>query len=217
MAVTPARVFTGECRNVTRAVVLAVLVLALATGCRSLTGRPFGTWVDDKTLAAKVKTRLAGEDVRTLTRISVDTYQGTVYLLGAVPDLETRRRIEGVAQGVDGVGRVVSNLYLADPLAAAPRDVPPAPPHPGPGFARLQLETGTPAWTRYAAFDGTGRRVATVYVVAAGAPERVSLRELGGEAPGIQHVSIDPPSPEAATGYRVVLWHVSREEAEGLR
>ena len=49
-----------------RASVLALLVLLATSGCGALTGRPMETWAQDRSLTARVKTRLAAADaVRT--------------------------------------------------------------------------------------------------------------------------------------------------------
>ena len=57
---------------------LALLVTASAAGC-SLAGRSFGTYVDDQTLTASVKMALARREPRSVTKINVDTFRGTVF------------------------------------------------------------------------------------------------------------------------------------------
>lgn len=72
----------------TRAVSLLVILLVVAAGCRSMTGRSTGQYVDDKKITAEVKTELAAEKLGAL-----DTNQGTVYLTGTGRG-RGRRRVE---------------------------------------------------------------------------------------------------------------------------
>src|ERR687887_2774966 len=84
-----------------------------------MTGRPFGQYVDDKTISAKVKLRLASRlHPTTLTRVHVDTYEGTVYLSGVADSDEMKMRVERIAAHVDDVQQVVNNLSIKQPDAA---------------------------------------------------------------------------------------------------
>ncbi len=215
--------------------VLAVAVLA-TSGCGTLTGRPLETWVQDRGVTARVKARLAAGEPGTLTRIHVDTYESIVYLTGGVASSEMKRRAETIVRNVPGVEQVVNNLHLAGEgaLAEAASDVSASPvtdtsrransprdrAHPlaerFKGFASVDLETGTPGWTRYAAYDTQGRRVATIYSLTPGELTRNgAAAELTG-ADGIDHVSIYRLQIPGAVQYDLVLWHVSREDAARL-
>ena len=203
-------------QNLVLAVTLASLLLA--SGC-SLAGRTFGRYVDDKALTAAVKLRLAAQQPATMARINVDTYEGVVYLSGTALNEEQKSYAEIAARRVDGVLQVVNDLSVRG--AAAPAASPAFIEHVllqrVPGIARLDAaQPGSPC----AAYDRSGRVVATVYTV--------SMRELAQEgfagmrAAGrpIDHVSIfpiptAPDRPEAQ--YHVVLWHVSATEAAALR
>jgi hyperosmotically inducible protein len=221
---------------VIRAAILALSVLLATGGCGVLTGRPMETWAQDRGVTARVKARLAAMDAGTVTRIHVDTYENIVYLTGGVTSGEMKRRAETIARGVSGVEQVVNNLHLVGEgvLAAAGPEVSaspameglkrPAAPQPGAhpilqrfhGLARVDLETGTPGWTRYSAYDAGGRRVATVYSVSAGELARNgAAAELTAEA-GINHVSIYRQGSPGSVLYDLVLWHVSREEVARL-
>jgi hyperosmotically inducible protein len=202
---------------VTRALALALLLLLATAGCRSLTGRSPGQWVDDHATTARVKTRLAREAASTVTRVHVDTYEGVVYLTGGVASAEAKQRVEAIAGEVPSVRLVVNNLHVTgeESVAASPRtDVPEGRSHPVraryPGIARLDLETGTPAWTRYAAYDPAGARVATVYAVR-DARQAVGDLAVGGRP--VDHIALVP----AGGATHVVLWHVSRDAMSGLR
>lgn len=62
------------------------LLVVIVTGCTAVTGRPMARYLDDKLLQARVKTRLVAAHPRMLTRVNVDVYNGTVYLIGLVDD-----------------------------------------------------------------------------------------------------------------------------------
>ncbi|HYZ83943.1 MAG TPA: BON domain-containing protein [Bryobacteraceae bacterium] len=72
-----------------------------------------GEHLDNAALAAKVKTKLAG-DVRlsTLTSIDVDVNDGVVTLNGTVPTSADRRLAETVVANSEGVRKVVNNLKV---------------------------------------------------------------------------------------------------------
>jgi len=83
-------------------------------------------------------------------------------------------------------------------------------------LARVDLETGTPGWTRYSVYDAGERRVATVYSVAAGELARNgAAAELTADE-GIDHVAIYRDGAPGSVMYDLVLWHVSREEVARL-
>jgi hypothetical protein len=225
---------------VIRASVLALLVLVATGGCGALTGRPLETWAQDRGVTARVKARLAAADAGTLTRIHIDTFESIVYLTGGVTSTEMKRRAEEIARGVPGVEQVVNNLHLAgaNALAAAESDVmalPSASPPmetarraPSPrdgahpllqrfrGLGRVDLETGTPAWTRYAVYDAGGRRVATLYTMTAGELTRNGAAGGLGADESIDHVAIYRDVAPGSVQYDLVLWHVSREDVARL-
>lgn len=69
-----------------RTVAALALFPLLFAGCQALTGRPAGQFLDDKVLHARVKAHLAAASPRTLTRLNVNVYNGTIYLLGVIDD-----------------------------------------------------------------------------------------------------------------------------------
>jgi osmotically-inducible protein OsmY len=92
---------------------LAMLVLmAVTAGCSSMTGKSAGTNVDDATITAQVKSKLAAEKVATLTKVDVDTNRGTVYLTGNVENETIKERATEIARQVAGVRDVVNNLKI---------------------------------------------------------------------------------------------------------
>jgi hyperosmotically inducible protein len=218
-----------------RAAVLAVAVLLATGGCGALTGRPMDTWAQDRGVTARVKARLATMDAGTVTRIHVDTYESIVYLTGGVTSSEMKRRAETIARGVPGVEQVVNNLHLTGGgvlAAAAEGSASPAMEGltraPGPrvndhpilkrfsGLARIELDTGTPGWTRYAVYDAADRLVATIYSVSAGELVRNgAAAELTAARP-INHVAMYRDGAPGSVQYDLVLWHVSREDVARL-
>jgi hypothetical protein len=224
---------------VIRGAVLALAALLATSGCGALTGRSLQTWVEDRGLTARVKARLATLDAGTLTRIHVDTYENIVYLTGGVPTTEMKHRAETTARSVSGVEQVVNNLHLSGEgaTAAASADASASPALPGPprpaapgaaavgahpilqrfaGLVRVDLVTGTPAWTRYAVYDAGGRRVATVYSVSAGELARNGAAAELTADDGIDHVSLYRQGAPGSVLYDLVLWHVSREDVARL-
>ena len=94
------------------AVALAVALLVLVGGCRSMTGRSAGQVMDNKMTLASVKTKLAAEKPATLTKVDVDTNKGTVYLTGNVENPAIKERATEIARQVAGVREVVNNLKI---------------------------------------------------------------------------------------------------------
>jgi hyperosmotically inducible periplasmic protein len=89
-----------------------VVIFALVSGCQSMTGSTAGQNVDDSTITASVKTKLATEKLSTLTRVEVDTVRAVVSLNGMVESSETRSRVEALVRQVDGVKGVNNNLQV---------------------------------------------------------------------------------------------------------
>ncbi len=89
-----------------------VMIVALVSGCQSMTGSTAGQNVDDSTITAAVKAKLAGEKLSTLTRVEVDTVRAVVSLNGVVESPETRSRVEALVRQVDGVKGVNNNLQV---------------------------------------------------------------------------------------------------------
>jgi len=91
---------------------VSAMVFSLASGCRSMTGRSAGRYIDDKGIAASVKTKLTGEQASNLTRIGVNVVNGTVYLNGTVDSAEQKTHAAEVASRVEGVKGVVNQIEV---------------------------------------------------------------------------------------------------------
>ncbi len=101
-----------------RLVGLGLVALTMLSACSSMTGQTTGRYVDDKTITAKVKTKLATEDrLSTLTRINVDTTNGIVTLNGIVPDQATTDKADQIASSTEGV-RGVNDLMQVQTAGA---------------------------------------------------------------------------------------------------
>ena len=99
-------------RYALRSISVAVLVAFALAGCASMTGKTAGQTIDDASITAAVKTKLAAEKISTLTKIDVDTNLGTVYLSGNVDDVAMKTRAAQLARDVKGVKEVVNNLRV---------------------------------------------------------------------------------------------------------
>jgi hyperosmotically inducible periplasmic protein len=95
-----------------KSLVVLVLLLTAVTGCRSMTGRSAGQTIDDASITAAVKAKLVSDKASNLTRVNVDTNNGTVYLIGNVDTAEQKTRAEQLAWQAKGVKNVVNNLQV---------------------------------------------------------------------------------------------------------
>jgi hyperosmotically inducible periplasmic protein len=204
-----------------RAVAL-VLVLAVFSGC-SLAGRTFGTYVDDQTLTAAVKMGLARKEPRTVTRVNVDTFEGTVYLSGEVATAIQKSDAEISAWQIDGVTQVVNDLTVHGERAGAP--VVSASPSMVasplldriPGIARMDPPLGDGGALAY---DRTGAIVATVYRRPSKDVAQNGFEAAGPTVRPIDHVSVYGVPAEAGlpeAQLYIVFWHVSAAAAASLK
>ena len=92
---------------------LAVMVTVFSlAGCQAMTGKTAGQNVDDAALTTAVKTKLAADKLSSLTRVDVDTNNGTVSLNGVVESSDQRARAQELASQVNGVNRVINNIQV---------------------------------------------------------------------------------------------------------
>ena len=99
-------------RAAIRTVAITMMLVLATAACQSMTGKSAGTSVDDATITASVKSKLVAEKAANLTRVDVDTNNGTVYLNGTVESPEQRSRAEQLAWQAKGVKSVVNNLQV---------------------------------------------------------------------------------------------------------
>src|SRR5438477_11157048 len=92
--------------------VAVLLVMLSLVACSSTTGKTAGENIDDATITASVKSKLVADKAANLTRVDVDTNNGTVYLNGTVDSAEQKSRAERLAWQAQGVKSVVNNLQV---------------------------------------------------------------------------------------------------------
>ena len=87
-------------------------ILLSATRCTSMTGQTAGQYVDDSTITASVKAKLAADKLADLTRIEVNTTNHVVSLTGIVESADQKQRAEQLAMQVGSVRRVENDLQV---------------------------------------------------------------------------------------------------------
>ena len=97
---------------VVRSVAMVLVLVMAVAACQSMTGKSAGTNIDDATITASVKSKLVADKASNLTRVDVDTNNGTVYLNGTVESAEQKSRAEQLAWQASGVKTVVNNLQI---------------------------------------------------------------------------------------------------------
>jgi len=196
-----------------------MLLGATLGGC-SLAGRTFGTYVDDKALTAAVKMGLARKDPRSVMRVNVDAFEGTVYLTGEVPTALDKSDAEIAAWQVGSVDQVVNDLTVrADRYVNASPALQPASPllERIPGIVRM--DPALPGGGALA-YDAKGAVVATVYVRPMREVAQTGFESRIPTERPIDHVTVygmpaEAGMPEAQM--YILFWHVNAAAASALR
>src|ERR1041384_2960262 len=89
-----------------RLVISALIAVSLSFGACSSQA------VDDSTVTAKVKTKLAADTQTSAIKIGVDTVAGVVTLSGTVPTDTEKNKAEELAKNTDGVKQVVNRISV---------------------------------------------------------------------------------------------------------
>jgi hyperosmotically inducible periplasmic protein len=95
-----------------RTLAVMLVLVAAASACTKTTGKSAGQNIDDASITASVKSKLVADKASNLTRVDVDTNNGTVYLNGTVETPENRTKAEQLAWQAKGVKAVVNNLQV---------------------------------------------------------------------------------------------------------
>jgi hypothetical protein len=197
---------------------LFLAVTLAASGC-SLAGRSFGRYIDDKAIAGGVKLRLIADRVPALSRVTVDVFEGTVYLSGSVDAPEQKSDAEIAAWKMEGVEQVVNDLrVIRDSMpsaAVASQARSPLLEH-LPGVARIDPPPPGDPRGPSLVYDAAGRLVATVYTVPLQRLGQRGFNDWRASSRPIDHVSIYPVGAQAdvpEAQCHLVLWHVSQTEA----
>jgi hyperosmotically inducible periplasmic protein len=89
-----------------------VIMAAIAACAGSQTTRSSGTYLDDKTISAKIKADLIGDPLTKAHEIDVNTYKGVVQLSGFVDTPEAIKRAGEIARDTKGVVSVENDIQL---------------------------------------------------------------------------------------------------------
>jgi len=92
--------------------VVALFVAAAFAACQTPAGRSAGEVVDDATITTEVKTKLLADDMTKGIAVTVQTFEGTVTLIGAVDNHEQINRATHITRSVKGVRKVDNRLQL---------------------------------------------------------------------------------------------------------
>jgi hyperosmotically inducible protein len=95
--------------------ICAIMLAATVFVAACATNQSAGTQLDDATITAKVKSRLAVDPEADAVEIDVDTTGGVVRLSGYVETEAEINAAEQVAAQTKGVKKVVNELKLGDP------------------------------------------------------------------------------------------------------
>lgn len=88
------------------------VVIGLLAGCQSMTGQTTGEYVDDASVTAAVKTKLANQQPSSLSRVEIETVNGVVHLIGVVKTEADKAEAARLAKQVKGVKRVDNDLTV---------------------------------------------------------------------------------------------------------
>ncbi|MCA9423180.1 MAG: BON domain-containing protein [Nitrospira sp.] len=91
------------------------VVMGLLVGCQSMTGQTTGDYVDDASVTAAVKTKLANQQPSSLSRVEVETVKGVVHLMGVAKTEEDKKEAGRLTKQVKGVKRVDNDLTVQSP------------------------------------------------------------------------------------------------------
>jgi hyperosmotically inducible periplasmic protein len=90
-----------------------VLIAAMTVACAPREQRrTAGTYVDDKAIAARIKTELARDSETKALQINVESFRGVVQLNGFVENQASIKRAEEIARNIEGVQEVQNNLAV---------------------------------------------------------------------------------------------------------
>ncbi len=91
---------------------MAFLLVATLTACQTTHGQTATQYMNDAAITSSVKSKLVGDKFANLTRIDVETTNGTVHLLGIVENVDQKGRAAILATQVAGVKRVDNDLEI---------------------------------------------------------------------------------------------------------
>jgi hyperosmotically inducible periplasmic protein len=97
-------------------VACGVVTLSTMAGCAVTSGQSsVGQYVDDKTITARVKTRMAADPMVSAMRIDVTTLNGTVQLSGFATNPSEKAKAGEIAAAVPDVKSVRNDIVVRAP------------------------------------------------------------------------------------------------------
>ena len=103
-------------QKTTRAIAFSMLIGAAvigATGCSVVRDQQsVGSYVDDSSITASVKAKMAEDQSVSATAISVETLKGTVQLSGFAKSQSEKDRAEAIARGTKDVKAVRNSIVV---------------------------------------------------------------------------------------------------------
>jgi osmotically-inducible protein OsmY len=104
-------------KRIIPAIILAFGLVGLGlSGCAVTDGQSsVGQYVDDKTIATRVKSRFAQDDSVSAMRIDVDSLNGTVQLTGFASSAAEKARAAEIARDVPDVKSVRNDIVVRTP------------------------------------------------------------------------------------------------------
>ena len=95
------------------ALLIAAIMLALATGCAGDAKKEStGEYIDDTAITAKVKAAILDDPTLKVLQINVETYRGTVQLSGFVESRAMAERAVAAARRVAGVKGIRDDMRI---------------------------------------------------------------------------------------------------------
>jgi osmotically-inducible protein OsmY len=92
---------------------VAAAALLIGSGCAVVRDQQsVGSYVDDATVTAQIKTRFAEDPTVSTLAIGVETLKGVVQLSGFAKTAEEKAQAERLARGINGVVAVRNNIIV---------------------------------------------------------------------------------------------------------
>lgn len=91
---------------------VAFYLAATLAACETTHGQTAGKYMDDAAITSSVKYKLVSDKFANVTRIDVETTNGTVHLLGIVENSDQKFRAGKLATQVAGVKRVDNDFEI---------------------------------------------------------------------------------------------------------
>lgn len=88
------------------------MAMGVMAGCQSTHGQTAARYTDDSAITAAVKSKLVASRIGNLTRVDVETTNGTVHLNGIVETSEQKAEATRIASRVEGVKGVDNDLEI---------------------------------------------------------------------------------------------------------